>query len=358
MYVPALRWRTGEYQALLRLDPAVKEKIVPLLQIPPVEFDFETRMNVRTVHAHVFPFVNRYMNKWRGHAWISLDDSIALGRMEDGSHVFDHVFDGLRHQAQAIPAISLSSDPRTLAAAAKALKKDGNGVGIIVSLVDLAGADCRTRITHVLSTLGLPVSDADLIVDLSAPNFEPYEVLASLLIAKLGLLSHTSIFRNFIMISTAYPESFENVKWGTDSITRHDWLFYKDHLVANSRLARRPVYGDYTVVHPNFTAIDMRRVKPMAKIAYTSKTGWHTRTGLDFRGNRNQMHDHCKEIVTDEIFGFRGEDFSYGDGYIAKCARREKGPSNLTIWKQVMINHHITMVVDDLASLCGSTSPF
>jgi T4 beta protein len=33
-YVPAVRWRTGEYQALLRLSDAAKDRIVPLITIP------------------------------------------------------------------------------------------------------------------------------------------------------------------------------------------------------------------------------------------------------------------------------------------------------------------------------------
>ena len=40
-----------------------------------------------------------------------------------------------------------------------------------------------------------------------------------------------------------------------------------------------------------------------------------------------------------------------GDDYIAKCARRLEGPSNLSRWKGVTINHHITTVVDNLARM-------
>ena len=39
-YVPSLRWRQAEYQALLRLDESIEDRIVPLITIPPIEFDF------------------------------------------------------------------------------------------------------------------------------------------------------------------------------------------------------------------------------------------------------------------------------------------------------------------------------
>ena len=41
MYVPALRWRQGEYQALARLPATVRDRLVPYISIPEVEFDFE-----------------------------------------------------------------------------------------------------------------------------------------------------------------------------------------------------------------------------------------------------------------------------------------------------------------------------
>jgi len=40
--VPILKWKMGEYQALQRLSTPVKDCLTPLLEIPPVGFDFET----------------------------------------------------------------------------------------------------------------------------------------------------------------------------------------------------------------------------------------------------------------------------------------------------------------------------
>lgn len=40
-YVPSLRWRLGEYQALSRLSEGAKERIVPFIVVPEIEFDFE-----------------------------------------------------------------------------------------------------------------------------------------------------------------------------------------------------------------------------------------------------------------------------------------------------------------------------
>ena len=41
MYIPILKWRQGEYLALDRLEDRVKDKVLPLIEIPPIEWDFE-----------------------------------------------------------------------------------------------------------------------------------------------------------------------------------------------------------------------------------------------------------------------------------------------------------------------------
>ena len=42
-YVPLLRWRMGEYQALEKLDPGLKAGVVPLIEVLPPDYDFELR---------------------------------------------------------------------------------------------------------------------------------------------------------------------------------------------------------------------------------------------------------------------------------------------------------------------------
>ena len=100
IYVPSLRWRQAEYRALLRLDESIKDRIVPLITIPPIDFDFEAGIPKKTVHEHVYPFVARYEKNWGCRpAWVALDQSIEAGSMNGGVHVFDYVLDGLAKQA-------------------------------------------------------------------------------------------------------------------------------------------------------------------------------------------------------------------------------------------------------------------
>ena len=357
-YVPALRWRQAEYQALLRLKEPVKNSIVPLITIPPIEFDFETETLKKTVHEHVHPFVTRYVKKWGGRpSWLTLDDSIAGGRMNSGEHVFDYLLDRLRMQgALVIPALRLGADAETKVAAMRAVAWDKHGVEVIVRLEDLMGNDVGARVLTLVDELGRSTNETDVLIDMVSPNYEPYAAFAGALVHALGNMDDTDAFRNLVLVGTAIPESFASLAKGSAEIPRHDWLFYRVLLENLPDTMRRPTYGDHTITHPRFKAINLRAIQPSGKVVYTTPENWVIRKGGAFRDDRAQMHAHCSAIVTESRFGFRGGSFSYGDEYIEKCAAGAEGPSNLTRWKEVGISHHITAVVDDLAKLAAGSS--
>lgn len=350
MYVPSLRWRQGEYQALARLTDDVKNRIMPYVTIPEVEFDFELWQPKKTVQEHVHPFAARFNAKWgQRPAWVGVHPSISDKPMADGRDIFTYVFEALRaFRANAIPAVPLDASPSMTASVAAIVATDGLGSAIAVRLEDLMKHNARTRIEALAATFGLPLDEMDLIVDLGAPNFEPYAAFAGALIAAIQKLGDLHAFRNFVIIGTAIPETFKDVAKGADQLPRHDWLFYKALLGKMPGNMRQPIYGDYTIVHPEFTPVDMRLIKAAGKLVYATETAWEVRKGGAFRDNPEQMHSHCASIVASGKFS--GAGFSSGDDYIAKCAAKTKGPSNQTRWKEVAINHHITHVLDDLAT--------
>ena len=231
---------------------------------------------------------------------------------------------------------------------------DRCGLGVIVRLEDLMRQDVRARVLDLADEVGGLSEETDVLIDMGGPAYEPYDVFANGLVLAFRNLVPADSFRNLVLIGTAYPKSLGAVKLGSDEIPRHDWLFYRALL---QRLpAGMRTYGDHTIVHPSFKAVDMRALNPAGKVLYTKSNAWGTRKGGSFRNDSAQMHGHCFEILSDPSFEFRGANFSYGDAYIAACATGAEGPSNHTRWKEVGINHHITRVVDDLAKLRAVSS--
>jgi len=350
MYVPALRWRQGEYQALARLSAAAKDRILPYVTIPEVEFDFELRQPKKTIQEHVHPFAARFKAKWgQRPAWVAVHPRISGELMGDGRDIFTYVFEALRtSEANAIPAVPLDASTPMAASVAAIAATDGLGAAIPVRLEDLMKPDARSRIEALAGSLGLSLDEVDLVIDLGAPNYEPYAAFAGALIAAMMKLGDLYAFRNFVVIGTAMPKTFKDVAKGADQLPRHDWLFYQALLGKMPARMRQPNFGDYTIVHPEFKALDMRMIKAAGKLVYTTAAAWEVRKGRAFNDNRAQMHGHCASIVASGMFS--GAGFSSGDEYIAKCAVHKEGPSNQTRWKEVAINHHITHVLGELST--------
>jgi hypothetical protein len=270
--------------------------------------------------------------------------------MDDGRDIMTYVFEGLRtFEAAAIPAVRLESSAQFVSAVKAIVAKDSLGAAITIRLEDLMKPNARVRIEHLAGLLNLTVEDIDLIVDLGAPNFEPYDDFAGALVTALSKLGDLNTFRNFVLVGTAIPESFKDIAKGADQILRHDWLFYRALLGKLPNGLRKPNFGDYTIVHPEFTPVDMRKIKSAGKLVYATPGMWEVRKGGAFRDNPEQMHGHCASIVASGKFS--GARYSSGDDYIAKCAVKKESPSNQTRWKDVAINHHITLVLNELAML-------
>ncbi len=247
--------------------------------------------------------------------------------------------------------MSMEMDADTIATISNNIANDQHGVGIRVGLEDLMGLDFDNKTKSLLSRTRCDYSDADLIIDLGAPNFEPIDAFQTALTSLLGNLQAIEKFRNLVFIGTAIPESMGDISQVGASLPRWDWILYQKLLDCLEPKIVAPIFGDYTITHPDFVALDMRKIKAPGKVVYTTEKSWEVLKGGAFRDNPEQMHDHCKAIVDSKYF--RGPDFSPGDKYIAKCAEREVGPSNLTRWKRVGVNHHMSVVLDDLANLHG-----
>lgn len=355
-YVPALKWRQAEYQALLRLSDAAKGRVVPLIIIPPVEFDFEEAEPKKTPQEYLEPFPRRFKLKWGARAaWIDVDPTLHSAVMSDGSDGISFVFSELRKfNANAVPVVSLDFSSIALATIASIAKQDQRGVALRARLAHVMRPTFSADVARVLGELNIIDSNVDLIIDLGAPTYEPYDIFSKALAAALQRLPLVNLAASFILIGTAFPESLKDIELPGGEIIRHHWAFYKKLIADLPTNFRRPNFGDYTVVNPAFTAaFDFRKVKPAGKLVYTANDRWQIRKGGAFRDNRAQMHGHCAHILKSGYF--QGPLFSNGDDFIEKCATKKTGPSTQTKWKEVGISHHIMHVLADLASSAATT---
>jgi hypothetical protein len=201
-YVPSLRWRCGEYQALFRLGDSAKDRIVPFVVVPEIEFDFEEWRPKKTVQAHVTPFARRYHQKWGNRpAWIDAHPKVCSLLMDNGKLPILHVFDELRVMGSAaIPVASLDASKDIVAAVAAIFKDDGRGIGAHARLEHIMEPRFGALLAALMKTIGAGEDETDLIVDLGAPNYEPYEDFADGLIAAIDNIGDVSGYRSFVLL--------------------------------------------------------------------------------------------------------------------------------------------------------------
>ncbi len=347
-YVPILKWRMGEYQALHRLSDRAKEAIIPLLLIPPIEYDFEEERMKRTVDEHILPFPKKYDDKWgKGKALIDIHESLDLASVEGGRFALEHVFDDLRmRECAAIPVARMSRTKAYTNQVQRIAEVDERGVCLRVGLTELMRPDFNSRLKDICMELGVELSEIDLVLDLGEPeNFEPIDVFAKLILGRMRSINGLDDFRSLVVAGMSLKLS--EVKKPGGEVPRLEWALYKAMLKVLGE-TRVPSYGDYTVETPKFSEMDMRLLNPAGKIVYTCDDTWLIPKGGSFRRDNSQMTGHCAEII--KSGHYLDISFSFGDKRINDTGNGTASCGNQTTWKQVAVNHHIEKVVDQLAN--------
>jgi len=359
-YVPCLRWKMGEYQAVLRLHDTTKKMFTPLIQVPEIGYDFKAKKLKKTIDEHLYEFVSKKILKKWGTSFCFVDlKLVGLSvRMENGVHPVKYVFDDLRKaKCSAIPVTGLDRDKAYHQEIKKILAKDDRSICLRISIEEAVKSSFEEEIGSLLSLLSVQANNCDLILDLGAPaNFEPLEGFSKLIIGVVNKMPYLREWQTFTIISTFFPESMSGIKIGPTNIPRYEWQLYRiliDRLL--KRGIRLPTFGDYATAHPSFREFDMRKAKPSVKIRYSTDNSFYILKGHNIRGERygknKQYHSLSRKVVESRCFC--GSDFSWGDEYIQQCANGGK-PGSLTTWVTVDTNHHIEKVTQDIASFYAS----
>jgi len=356
-YIPCLRWKMGEYQAVYTLSDTKKRMFTPLIEVPEIGWDFEENKEKKTIDEHLSDFVLKKIYKKWGNTFCFVDlKLIGLSvRMKNGIHPLKYVFDDLRkEECSAIPVTGLDRDKAYQQVVTRILTKDNSGVCLRISIEEAAKNSFRKEINSSLSALDIQANNCDLIIDLGAPNFLPLDGFSMVIQQIVSKLPYLNDWRTFTVLSTSFPATMAGIKKGGEVVTRHEWQLYKI-LVADLRKAklRLPTFGDHTISHPQVLDMDMRLLKPNATIKFTIDDGWYIVKGNNVKDyGYEQFHGLSEQVLA--FHHYRDSTFSWGKEYIRKCANRSAKRGNLTKWVQVGTNHHIEKVTQDISSFYAS----
>lgn len=353
-YVPLLRWRMGEYQALEKLDPGLKAGVVPLIEVLPPDYDFELRKPKKEIGEQLSPFAKQLKKRWGdGPALLDAGQLPAAMRMDDGRHPLTFLFDETRAQEAALtPVTALDRDDDYQQAVFLIDAIDGRGVALRCTLDEALDPDFDTNVDTLLTRLEIEADALDILLDLQCPAYDPQDGLIAVVTAALSGATIFGDARSVTVIATSFPDSLADLKQAIQFLPRREWLLYKALVAQLPQGVRRPGFGDYAVAAVTFAQGDMRFMRGSPNIRYAVDDGWLVAKAKRDKGGSNQAYPGLCSYLT-ASGRFLGPTFSAGSAYIDGCRTGSEKRGNQTTWKWVATNHHITKVVDDLARLNG-----
>ena len=352
-YVPCLRWKQGEYQAVHRFSNTVKASFTPLIEVPEIGWDFEKRKERKTIDEHLDPFAKRVANKWgKDPCFVDLHYIDPSERMQGGSHPVRFIFNELRKEnCFAVPSIYLDSNEKYKKEIKAILDEDKNRLCLRISLKQTTEQTLKDDIDSIIGGLKIKLDKIHLILDMDTPNFVPLDGFSKLLKTILSGLPYLNEWKTFSLLGTSFPETMGGIQKGAALLPRCEWQLYKKIIKDFEREKLRvPTFGDYAIQHPNILKLDMRLINPSATIRYTTEDNWLIIKGKGTRvkDGFKQFRDLSKKLISTHYYC--GSDFSYGDNYIEKCAHGKASTGTLMTWRQVGTNHHIQKVIKDISN--------
>lgn len=355
-YVPILKGREGEYSALRELTSTVKDGFTPLLEIPSIPYDFANDAPAKTVDDHLEKVAQKIESCWGAGRplFIDLDLIPPPEVMADGSQPLKYVFDTARALSlHSIPVTGINRTTDYQSAVREAYDTDHFGICIRLESDDLNDPDLETRLDDLLASLGIVAHDADMVVDFGAITESSSGTLLIAANSIIASVPKVHDWRTFTLAASAFPQDLSHLNPRTiTALPRTEWTIWQNLAARRSRLIRLPTFSDYAIAHPVATEVDPRLMKMSAQLRYTSDNHWMVYKARNVRDyGFGQFNDICRALIGRPEY--KGSGFCWGDNQISVCAAPGGPTGNATTWRRIGTNHHLTFVVDQIASLPG-----
>ena len=344
-YVPVLKVKLGEKQALADLAPSMRQHVTPLLEV--VERNSETPLetHLHTAFTKLRPAVaglERYFIDTRE---IAADGPIASGS----------VYGRCLEQGVAFTPVTGLTRPGDVATGLRA--KGRNGIALRVARSEFEQQDVPTEVTAFLKSHRLSPDETDFILDLGAVDDMVEDGVAEMARAFLHQVPEPRSWRTLSLIGCAFPLSMKLVARDSHAHTaRMEWNAWRDSVYLHaSEFARVPTFGDCVIQHTKgVEGFNPKTMQGSAAIRYALGNEWLLLKGRGTRkaSTKIQMPKLARELVAGGLrVHFRGPDHCAGCRRIQEAAGGAPGAGSLMTWRRIGTVHHITTTVEAIQRL-------
>lgn len=328
-YVPILKWKKGEQGALKELQKSIKDAIIPLIEITPDFNEDKLESSLKIWENRIFYF------------------DVIPECYETDEQIYFRLLKKLDPNF-VIPVVCIDDDLESIDSA-NSLSNLGIALRITTNEID----EIDEYLDDIIKKI--KPSNIDLIIDISSINDDNSKEKFTLFKALISSIPTPKDFRNIILSGSSFPESLKSVgKYDYGIFARLELDFWKKCTKKlSTKYDTNFVYSDYCINNPKYVDF-VPGMSPYFNIRYTSedyfivfKGDMVKKGGLD----SENVQSLCNKLLS--LDEFMGPDFSCGDNYIYTRATDDEVESygNLSTWRKVGTNHHITFVINQLSNL-------
>ncbi len=337
-YVPILKCKAGEFIALNKLSPAVRNELMPIFDlVPPGKKKFGD---------HIEDCL-KYIRRWNKEKLFYIDGYLVQDEnYSPRIHTLEYLFKELRREGfNVLPVISSVTNNDYNSAIKRILSRDNRGVCIRIfrNTIDKMNND----IDQLLSFLQLPPSLVDLVIDLRDLYSQNTNAVNVHTINILQNISQLNNWRSLVLAGGSFPVDLVELKADqVHPLERVEWNNWKQ-LIINNEIDRIPIFSDYGISHPLLSETGIGIPNASASIRYTCEDDFYIYRG---RGTRQRGFKQFN-ILSEALIGsdeYYGVDHCEGDKYINTNGTLKLKPGSLTTWRWVGTCHHLTVVVNQL----------
>ena len=355
IYVPKVVGRRAELTALSDLGPDVKPWIKPVIHLPERTWNHKERKYTYTPEDHIKKFVARYFESWWKYpSWIRAENDTIGTDTVQGVHVSEFLYRKLLENGANTSLLVRLNDPHNLVdSLLQSANCRSSEMGILVTIEELMNDEFHNKLRKFVDQLKGRCLRFDLILDLRNPRYGgPF---AMLVWERLYDKRVIDLIGRIVVVGTSVPQTFSSIAEGIGYLERGEWNFYRSLVTEYAGPSDVDVvFGDYGTVHPSFRLGGVVR-NAFAKLCYTKKDQWVTLKRGRYHDDREQMRDICLDVLNDSQIEYPGRQFSKGDDLIFQCGTGRSTVGTLCDWKYASLNHHFTVVTEDLLELTDTS---
>jgi hypothetical protein len=356
-YVPALKWKAGEQDAVAWLTNTQKGGVYPIAEVPDRPFNWGENKYSKSWDKHIDDIAGKTAKKWGTNHEIAVDqpielhDKLAAGSWTPWEYLFSQLWSA---KVKAVPVLSTRASGAEQAALISVSKAHKKTRWLLRFRSETHGevpnaSQVTTWFANSVAALSAQFDQCDAVLDLGHISADIKPSIVANVEHVLKAVAALGAWRSLSLSSGAFPENLTGQSRGVNQIPRRDWELYK-RVSARPGLAQLR-FGDYAITHVDAFDEDPRMLKMTANIRYAHWQVWHVIKGKSVRDfGFDQYKDLCAILVNLPIF--LQATFSPADANYEKVANTPSvGPGNATQWRRDATNHHIHVVLHQLASL-------